>query len=143
MTLTSYPSSWSLTSHSPLIKKRLSRSDSAGSLPDNILDKRDAKGRTTFFNATKVGDINEAKRLLNAGSDVNRGDIYKVTPLHEAVERSNSQIVEFLVSKGIVLLQIDTSYEEVGVKLVYNVVKSFLNWKITLATTPIHHSNTV
>ncbi|XP_062607089.1 serine/threonine-protein phosphatase 6 regulatory ankyrin repeat subunit C-like [Saccostrea cucullata] len=99
-TLTSYPSSWSLTSRSPLIKKRLSRSDSGGSLPDNILDKRDAKGRTTFFNATKVGDLDEAKRLLNAGSDVNKGDIYRVTPLHEAVERSNLEVVEFLVSKG-------------------------------------------
>lgn len=102
MTLTSYPSSWSLTSQSPLInKKRLTRSDSAGSLPDNILDKRDAKGRTTFFNATKVGDLEEAKRLFSAGSDVNKGDIYRITPLHEAVERSNLEVVEFLIAKGI------------------------------------------
>lgn len=88
-------------SQSPLInKKRLTRSDSAGSLPDNILDKRDAKGRTTFFNATKVGDLEEAKRLFSAGSDVNKGDIYRITPLHEAVERSNLEVVEFLIAKG-------------------------------------------
>jgi ankyrin repeat protein len=46
--------------------------------PEDLLDKRDSKGRTQLFLAVRDGDITDAKRLLNIGSNVNLTDNYTV-----------------------------------------------------------------
>ena len=100
MTIKSYPSSWSLTSGSPLLPRRRSDSVSSGPHATNMLDKRDTKGRTPLFNAAKNGDIEEVEKLLKAGADPNITDDYGVTPLHESTERSYAEIAELLIANG-------------------------------------------
>ncbi|KAK3083036.1 hypothetical protein FSP39_012293 [Pinctada imbricata] len=100
ITLKSYPSSWSLTSQSPLISRKRTDSVSSGPHTTDLLNKRDTKGRTQLYVAAKNGDVTEASRLLKAGADPNIADPYGVTALHEAVERSLLDIVELLIRQG-------------------------------------------
>lgn len=97
------PSSWSLNSTSPLLQRQRKRSVTVSSVPPNpedLLDKRDSKGRTKLFLAVRDGDITDAKRLLNLGSKVNLTDNYNMTPLHEATEKINADMIELLLDNG-------------------------------------------
>ena len=97
------PSSWSLNSTSPLLQRQRKRSVTVSSVPPNpedLLDKRDSKGRTKLFLAVRDGDITDAKRLLNMGSKVNLTDNYNMTPLHEATEKINADMIELLLDNG-------------------------------------------
>lgn len=97
------PSSWSLNSTSPLLQRQRKRSVTVSSVPSNpedLLDKRDSKGRTQLFLAVRDGDITDAKRLLNMGSKVNLTDNYNMTPLHEATEKINADMIELLLDNG-------------------------------------------
>ena len=97
------PSSWSLNSTSPLLQRQRKRSVTVSSVPPNpedLLDKRDSKGRTKLFLAVRDGDITDAKRLLNLGSKVNLTDNYNMTPLHEAAEKINADMIELLLDNG-------------------------------------------
>ena len=97
------PSSWSLNSTSPLLQRQRKRSVTVSSVPPNpedLLDKRDSKGRTKLFLAVRDGDITDAKRLLNMGSKVNLTDNYNMTPLHEATEKINADMIELLLANG-------------------------------------------
>ena len=97
------PSSWSLNSTSPLLQRQRKRSVTVSSVPPNpedLLDKRDSKGRTKLFLAVRDGDITDAKRLLNIGSNVNLTDNYNMTPLHEATEKINADMIELLLDNG-------------------------------------------
>ena len=97
------PSSWSLNSTSPLLQRQRKRSVTVSSVPPNpedLLDKRDSKGRTQLFLAVRDGDITDARRLLNIGSNVNLTDNYNMTPLHEATEKINADMIELLLDNG-------------------------------------------
>lgn len=97
------PSSWSLNSTSPLLQRQRKRSVTVSSVPPNpedLLDKRDSKGRTQLFLAVRDGDITDAKRLLSMGSKVNLTDNYNMTPLHEATEKINADMIELLLDNG-------------------------------------------
>lgn len=97
------PSSWSLNSTSPLLQRQRKRSVTVSSVPPNpedLLDKRDSKGRTQLFLAVRDGDITDAKRLLNMGSKVNLTNNYNITPLHEATEKMNADMIELLLDNG-------------------------------------------
>jgi ankyrin repeat protein len=97
------PSSWSLNSTSPLLQRQRKRSVTVSSVPPNpedLLDKRDSKGRTQLFLAVRDGDITDAKRLLNIGSNVNLTDNYNMAPLHEATEKINADMIELLLDNG-------------------------------------------
>lgn len=103
VSLKQYPSSWSLNSSSPLLPRPRKRSLTISSLPPNpedILDKRDPKGRTPLFLAVKEGDLPDAKRLIEMGCKVNLTDNYNVTPLHAATEKLNGDMIELLVEYG-------------------------------------------
>lgn len=103
VSLKQYPSSWSLNSSSPLLPRPRKRSLTVSSLPpnpENILDKRDPKGRTPLFLAVKDGALQDAKRLMELGCKVNLTDNYNVTPLHAATEKLNGDMIELLLEYG-------------------------------------------
>ena len=94
------PSSWSLNSSSPLLQRQRNRSKTVNVVPSDLLDRRDPKGRTPLFLAVRDGDLREAKRLLDMGCQVDLTDNYNVTPLHEATEKLNKDIIELLLDYG-------------------------------------------
>ena len=56
-------------------------------------------GKALFF-AVERGDLNEVKRLVSNGADVNQVDNYCTTPLFYAVSSGYTKIVKYLVDKG-------------------------------------------
>lgn len=99
-------SSWSLTSETSLIpREKEEKPGSSPSLPTDAtttmsMNTRDKKGNTPLRDAVRKNDIREARRLLTAGCDPNICDNFGVTPLHEATERDNIEMLELLISKG-------------------------------------------
>jgi ankyrin repeat protein len=55
---------------------------------------------TALVKAVKRGDVIEARRLLASGADPNEGSFPLYTPLHVAVTRGNTPIVELLLAAG-------------------------------------------
>ncbi len=52
-----------------------------------------------LYNACRDGDLQEVKRLLAAGADVN-AYIHGSRPLHVAVDRERVDVVRFLLDNG-------------------------------------------
>ena len=50
--------------------------------------------------AAKEGDLDEVKRLIEKGANIEVRDVSKSTPLYNAVDRGNKDVVEFLILKG-------------------------------------------
>ncbi len=50
--------------------------------------------------AAKEGDLDEVKRLIKEGANIEVRDASASTPLYNAVDRGNKDIVEFLILKG-------------------------------------------
>jgi uncharacterized protein len=61
---------------------------------------RDADGNTPLINAVNKGDAENAKKLIDAGSDVNAASSTGVTPLMNAAGMGNKDIVQMLIDKG-------------------------------------------
>lgn len=64
-------------------------------MPDHeILDK------DVFFNAIKNNDLDQVKKLLDNGADVNIKYLFSFTPLHKAASSSHKDIAELLIAYG-------------------------------------------
>ena len=50
--------------------------------------------------AAKEGNLDEVKRLIEEGANIEVRDVSKSTPLYNAVDGGNREVVEFLISKG-------------------------------------------
>jgi ankyrin repeat protein len=50
--------------------------------------------------AAKEGDLDEVKRLIKEGANIEVRDASASTPLYNAVDRGNRDVVEFLILKG-------------------------------------------
>lgn len=64
----------------------------------NMLREHGAKG--TLHGAACLGDIDEVKRLLDEGADINAKSESGWTPLHWAVSEGHESVVELLVARG-------------------------------------------
>jgi len=64
----------------------------------NILRQHGAK--ETLYGAAASGDIDEIKRLLSQGTDVNVTNEEGQTPLHKAARAGQSNVAELLISRG-------------------------------------------
>jgi ankyrin repeat protein len=50
--------------------------------------------------AAKDGDLDEAKRLIEEGANIEAKDVSGSTPLYNALDQGNKEIVKFLILKG-------------------------------------------
>jgi hypothetical protein len=65
-------------------------------------DAKDACGKTLFHEAVFREDNKAISVLINAGADVNAGDIYTRTPLHVATfSNGNTKAVKVLIAAGV------------------------------------------
>ncbi|MDA7676665.1 ankyrin repeat domain-containing protein [bacterium] len=55
---------------------------------------------TSLYEAAEEGQIEEVKKLLAAGADVNAKTKFKETPLHFAAENGQKEVAELLIDKG-------------------------------------------
>ena len=55
---------------------------------------------TSIYKAAKEGQIEEVKKLLPAGADVNTKTKFMETPLHFAAENGQKEVAELLIDKG-------------------------------------------
>lgn len=53
-----------------------------------------------LFKAAGLGDVDEMRRLIGAGTDVNARDEWRETPLHTASEHGYPEIVDLLIESG-------------------------------------------
>ena len=65
----------------------------------DLLDTRDASGRTPLLFAAANGHANVVKALLERGAEANTGDNDHITPLHWAAGMGNKEIVQLLLEK--------------------------------------------
>ena len=59
-----------------------------------------AKKNKSFFMAVRMGDIEQVKKLISQGADVNAKDERGRAPLWIAVEAHNMELLELLIAKG-------------------------------------------
>ncbi|GAU95265.1 hypothetical protein RvY_06911 [Ramazzottius varieornatus] len=64
------------------------------------VNRRDGKGETPLHVASKKGDLEAAKKLVDDGADVNAADNAGWTPLHEAANHGREDVCRFLISAG-------------------------------------------
>jgi ankyrin repeat protein len=57
-------------------------------------------GAEPLNDAAKEGDLDEVKRLIKEGANIEVRDASASTPLYNAVDRGNRDVVEFLILKG-------------------------------------------
>lgn len=94
---------------------------------------RDASGRTLLQRMCAKGNYEEAKRLIEAGSNVNDADFAGVTPLHEAALEGYYEIAELLLDNGANInvqsgqMDKDTPIIDATSNLHYDVVKLLLD----------------
>ena len=50
--------------------------------------------------AAKEGDLDEVKRLIKEGANIESKDVSGSTPLYNALDRGNKEVVQFLILKG-------------------------------------------
>ncbi|TRX61872.1 hypothetical protein FNH22_03605 [Fulvivirga sp. M361] len=64
---------------------------------------------TDLVKATKNGDLEKVSELINSGADLNTtvGDGYKRNLLHHASQKGHSDLIEFLIEKGIAINSLD------------------------------------
>ena len=55
---------------------------------------------TSIYEAAEEGQIEEVKKLLPAGADVNTKTKFMETPLHFAAENGQKEVAELLIDKG-------------------------------------------
>ena len=67
---------------------------------DNIIESRDAEGRTALHQASAGGHTEEARLLLDRGADVNARTNNGFTPLHFASILGSLAVVELLLDRG-------------------------------------------
>ena len=58
---------------------------------------------TSIYKAAKEGQIEEVKKLLAAGADVNAKTKFMETPLHFPAENGQKEVAELLIDKGTVV----------------------------------------
>ena len=63
----------------------------------SINDDVNTFGRTRLYHAVSNNDISEVKRLIKLGADIDKADIYGKTPLHVAMEKGYTDIVDILL----------------------------------------------
>lgn len=61
---------------------------------------RDASGRTLLQRMCAKGNLDEAKRLIEEGQNINDADFAGITPLHEAALEGHYEITELLLDNG-------------------------------------------
>ncbi|WAR15304.1 RIPK4-like protein [Mya arenaria] len=64
------------------------------------VDAVDDKGRSLLFYAARYGQEDTARQLVEAGCGVNQADNMGNTPLHEAVDKGQLEIVEMFLRDG-------------------------------------------
>ncbi len=64
--------------------------------------------------AARSGDLNEVKKLINAGYKVNKTDIFGSTPLHMAAMYGHKEVAEYLILKGATLNAPTYEYDKAG-----------------------------
>lgn len=67
-------------------------------LKSDINSKISNEAIDAFINAARIGNIDEVKRFLENGIDVNVKNIYKQTALHSAARSGHEKIVDYLLS---------------------------------------------
>ena len=60
----------------------------------------DNQGRSLLFYASRYGQIDSVRQLLEAGCDPNKTDIIGKTPLHEAIEKGCLDVAKVLLREG-------------------------------------------
>ena len=55
---------------------------------------------TSIYEAAEEGQIEEVKKLLPAGADVNTKTKFMETPLHFAAENGHNEVPELFIDKG-------------------------------------------
>jgi len=65
-----------------------------------MVDERDRAGRTALHYAATDGKIEDVRRLLTEGADVNAREVKGWTPLHGAANQGNLEIVDILIAAG-------------------------------------------
>ena len=55
---------------------------------------------SSLHEAAEAGNLEEVKRLIEEGEDINAQDVFRETPLHLAARRGHKDVVEYLISKG-------------------------------------------
>lgn len=95
----------SLPSFSPYFNRRNTRGR-AGSEPQNLyamgdeIKTKNDKGQSLLFYAIRFGHRGFAKELMEKGCDPNEADIVNHYPIHEAVDQSDSSMIELLKEYG-------------------------------------------
>jgi len=64
----------------------------------NKINAQDSDGTTLIYLYSMLGDVNEVKKLIDAGADINiLNRYYKVTPLHMAIDYNDDTVVDALL----------------------------------------------
>jgi ankyrin repeat protein len=71
-----------------------------GSRPSMPKEELDRAGRSPLFYAARDGDVDEIKRLIRAGADVNLKDVNGHTPLHFAAQEQKVEAAKTLLEAG-------------------------------------------
>jgi ankyrin repeat protein len=60
----------------------------------------DSLGMTALHHCAKYGNVETARMLIAAGSDVDARTLHHATPLHYAIESSDADLVDLLMESG-------------------------------------------
>jgi hypothetical protein len=110
--------STSLPSFSPYFNRRNTR-DRTGSEPQNLyvrgdkITSKNAKGQSLLFYAIRFGHRSFAKELMEKGCDPNEADNSNHYPIHEAVDQSDSSMIELLKEYGKIFVMYQRDPEKV------------------------------